>query len=63
MSNINNDTLLEALVEAYMERGYNKETAQRLAESKFDRDEPFPDEDHRDDSLFGHAEYIEEDNG
>jgi hypothetical protein len=60
MSNINNDTLLEALVEAYMERGYNRETAQRLAESKFDKDEPFPDEEHRDESMFAGPEIVED---
>ncbi len=60
MSHITNDALLEALVERYMENGLSYEDACAKAKNKFDNDEPFPDEEHRDDSMFGHAEYVEE---
>ncbi len=60
MSHITNDTLLEALVERYMEIGLTYKEACEKALAKFAKDEPFPDEEHRDDSMFGHAEYVEE---
>ena len=40
---------------------FELEDACAKAKDKFDNDEPFPDEEHRDDSMFGHAEYVKED--
>tara|TARA_R100001163_G_C5063636_1_gene201008 strand:+ start:1786 stop:1971 length:186 start_codon:yes stop_codon:yes gene_type:complete len=60
MSNEYNDILLDALVECYMEAGLTFEEACEKAKEKFDKHEPFPDEEHRDDSMFAGPEIVED---
>ena len=60
MSHITNEALLEALVECYMEAGLSYEEACKKAEAKFDMEEPFPDEEHRDTSMFAGPEIVED---